>query len=210
MKTKTSTIRAWHPFVTKYLVGARKDFSILGIGYTLKQMMLALWFLVHILRLGGNILVVNTSNSWSPILQNFKKKRFSISTEKWVGGTLTNYDQVSKTVETVSFYSRRFQDFLQRNKIFFSHYEKRKKWFIGFREQKPDLVIIMNPDQNKTILQEAFRLNIPTIAFVNSSTNFEYIYYPIVVNSESHNVVSMFCYLVLKLTTKARTRKKKA
>ena len=60
--------------------------------------------------------------------------------------------------------------------------------------QKPDLIFLINPNENQSILNEAYRLHIPVIAFTESSTNPKEINYPIPVNNYSIK----FIYFCLK------------
>ena len=57
---------------------------------------------------------------------------------------------------------------------------------LKFRE-RPDLLIICQPNENQLLLREAFSLQIPVLAFVDSNTCLDYITYPIPVNTENHD-----------------------
>jgi len=57
---------------------------------------------------------------------------------------------------------------------------------LKFRE-RPDLLIICQPNENQMLLREAFSLQIPVLAFVDSNTCLDYITYPIPVNTENHD-----------------------
>lgn len=128
--------------------------------------------------------------------KNYSTK-LSYSSYKWVGGTLTNWKQVSKSILTFAKFSERCEKFLIQNNIDFPRYNKIKKSFQGLVtskgflafHEKPDLVFIMNPNENKNIIAEANRLDIPVIAFVESNTNLNGISYPIPTNNYSINFV---------------------
>ena len=137
--------------------------------------------------------------------KNLKTPLISYVSYKWIGGTLTNWKQISKSVLTFAKFSERCEKFLVKNGIDFPKYTRVKKCFQGllYKEnqkmllafnQKPDLIFLINPNENQSILNEAYRLHIPVIAFTESSTNPKEINYPIPVNNYSIK----FIYFCLK------------
>jgi ribosomal protein S2 len=138
-------------------------------------------------------------------LNNIKPATLSSSADSWVGGCLTNWKQVSKSVKSYASFYRRFDKFLAKNSIEFPRYRKIKNKFQGFvlftigsKKNTPDLIFIMNPNnksaESKTILQEATRLHIPVMALTDPSTPYlSQITYPIPVNNSS--IHEIFYYL---------------
>lgn len=133
---------------------------------------------------------------------------FSFVHYKWVGGTLTNWKQVSKSVLTYAKFSERCEKFLYHNNIDFPRYKKIKESFQGLIRkkysnsnkmmlaftEKPDLVFLMNPNENRHIIAEANKMHIPVIGLVESNTSLEGISYPIPVNAYS----AFFIYYCFK------------
>ena len=133
----------------------------------------------------------------------------SYSNHKWVGGTLTNWKQVSKSVLTFAKFSERCEPFCIKNSIHFPRYKKIKKCFQGLLykhknqiflafQEKPDLLFILNPHENRNIINEANLLDIPIIALTQSQTDLKGITYPIPINNYSLH----FIYYCLKKITK--------
>ena len=144
-------------------------------------------------------------NTTTPNYRKLKTPLISYVSYKWIGGTLTNWKQISKSVLTFAKFSERCEKFLVKNGIDFPKYTRVKKCFQGllYKEnqkmllafnQKPDLIFLINPNENQSILNEAYRLHIPVIAFTESSTNPKEINYPIPVNNYSIK----FIYFCLK------------
>ena len=118
---------------------------------------------------------------------------------------------MSKSVLTYAKFSERCEKFLIKNHIEFPKFSRVKKCFQGLLykqnqtmllafNQKPDLLFLVNPNENRGILNEAYRLHIPVIAFTESSTNPKEITYPIPVNNYSIRFL-YFCFKkILKLT----------
>nr|QGT76938.1 30S ribosomal protein S2 [Micractinium pusillum] len=146
--------------------------------------------------------------------KNYKKLKtpqISYVSYKWVGGTLTNWKQVSKSVLTYAKFSERCEKFLINNGIDFPKYTRVKRCFQGllYREnqkmvlafnQKPDVIFLLNPNENLEILKEASKLHIPVIALTESNTNPIEITYPIPVNNFSIKLVYYCLKKIVKLT----------
>jgi len=155
--------------------------------------------------------IERTANEFSQLntktsnCRSLKTPLISYVSYKWIGGTLTNWKQISKSVLTFAKFSERCEKFLVKNGIDFPKYTRVKKCFQGLLHkenqkmslafnQKPDLIFLINPNENQSILNEAYRLHIPVIAFTESSTNPKEINYPIPVNNYSIK----FIYFCLK------------
>jgi ribosomal protein S2 len=138
-------------------------------------------------------------------IPRFKTPLLSYVSYKWIGGTLTNWKQISKSVCTFAKFSERCQDFLINTRLDFPKFNRVKKCFQGllYKEKdkmflafkkKPDLIFLINPNENQSILDEAYKLHIPVIAFTESNTNPKGITFPIPVNNYSIK----FMYFCLK------------
>lgn len=147
-------------------------------------------------------------------IKNRKKLKtplLSYISYKWVGGTLTNWKQVSKSVLTYAKFSQRCENFMIKNNLDFPKFTRVKKCFQGllYREnqkmivafdQKPDLIFLINPNENLSLLNEASRLHIPVIALTESSTNPKEITYPIPVNNYSMKFIYFCLKKIIKIT----------
>ena len=131
---------------------------------------------------------------------------------KWVGGTLTNWKQVSKSVLTYAKFAERCEKFLIKNNIDFPRYKKIKECFHGLIRkkqgkvylafnEKPDLVFLMNPNENRHIIAEANKMYIPVIALVESNTCLKGISYPIPANAYSASFIYYCLKKIIKLST---------
>jgi len=223
----------WHPLMATYLVGIRNRTALLNPHLLRKCMLRAFYVLAFILQKQGNVLIVNTNpdsfkcsnnlslltlqntlnfenNDSGSIYKKFKKLKtsnISYCSFKWIGGTLTNWRQLSKSVLTFAKFSQRCESFLLKNSLDFPRYKKVKTCFHGFLKkkgnqtllafyEKPDIIFLVNPNENSTMIAEANKLHIPIIAFVESNTNLQGITYPIPCNMYS---LSFFYFCMRKI-----------
>lgn len=241
--SKLAKTQFWHPLMSEYFLGIRKNASLLNTQQTLKCLLRAFHIIALIVRQKGRLLIINTNPEFFRLCNNFTnltllgnskslhsdlfsitgKKRecvdfkklktplISYVSYKWIGGTLTNWKQISKSVLTFAKFSERCENFLIKNNIDFPKYVRVKKCFQGllYKEkekmvlafnQKPDLIFLINPNENKSVLNEASRLHIPIIAFTESNTNPQEISYPIPVNNYSIKFIYYCLKKIIKMT----------
>jgi ribosomal protein S2 len=206
--------RAIHP---NYLVGSTSFFN------GGKKQELYTQEKKQIIQRKGHVLIINTNPEFSQLCKNLSalilhkrnKKLLDFKNQdnsslsyiyyKWVGGTLTNWKQVSKSVLSYVKFAERCEKFLYRNRIDFPRYKKVKECFYGLiRKQqnrvhlafneKPDLIFLMNPNENRHIIAEANKMHIPVVALVESNTYLKGISYPIPANAYS----AYYIYYCLK------------
>jgi small subunit ribosomal protein S2 len=222
----------WHPLMSNYFLGIRQNISILNTHQTLKSLLRAFHIIALLLSRGGHILIINTNPEFfrlcnnlthitlmgqyqfSNTKKNYKKLKtplISYVSYKWIGGTLTNWKQVSKSICTFAKFSERCEKFLYKTGIDFPKYNRIKKCFQGLLyqenhkmllafKQKPDLIFLINPNENPSILNEAYRLHIPVIGFTESSTNPKEITYPIPVNNYSIRFIYFCLKKIIKIS----------
>jgi len=127
---------AWHRSVSTFLLGGRNSSAIFKNKYTLTLFLKAFYILTLIIKSGGDILIVNTNPEFSRLLnytkKNTKSSQIFYSDCDWVGGTLTNWGEISQSVDTFINFYYKFDDFLLKNNIHFPRYKKMKKSFKGF------------------------------------------------------------------------------
>ena len=220
----------WHPLMSDFLLGIRHKIAIFNPYSLQKNILQAFYMIALVLKNNGHILIVNTNPDYSNLARNLslltlqRKSNFSNSvvnkyahlytsnisycSYKWVGGTLTNWKQISRSVLTFAKFSERCENFLVKNNIEFPRYKKIKTHFQGLLSkkytnkttlafyEKPDVIFLVNPNENRNVILEANKLHIPIIAFVESNTDIKGITYPIPVNIYS---ISFIYYCIKKI-----------
>lgn len=216
----------WHPLMANFFLGIRHKTAIFNSYNLQKSILQAFYMLALVLKNDGHILIINTNPDYSNLARNLslltlqQKPNFSTSiikkytnlytsnvsycSYKWVGGTLTNWKQISRSVLTFAKFSQRCENFLIKNNIEFPRYKKIKTHFQGLLSKKhllafytkPDVIFLVNPNENSNVIVEANKLHIPVVAFVESNTNIKGITYPIPVNIYS---ISFIFYCIKKI-----------
>ena len=202
-----------HPYSVDFLLGCKNKHVIINPVPFFEKFVKSLHVIAFFLKKNRTLLIVNTNPEYAHLIENFyqstrdtrdthykknnKFKGYNIyyCNEKWVGGLLTNWKQVSKSIQTFMEFSKRFEKFISINNINFPRYKKMSQSFQGlkidcsrsFRKQieRPDIIFLINPNDNRHVVEEAVSLKIPVIAITDSNTDLLGISFPIPGNSNS-------------------------
>ena len=213
----------WHASMCNKFLGVRNKVAHINAQQTFQSLVEAFYSIAVVLRKGGKVLVINKNSEFSslfypnnldagvlqakrtPCFASNNKQRFALERQgpataplKWVGGCLTNWKEISKSVATLLYFSKRFGGFINQNNIHFPRFKKMKNSFQGFinieKEQlllkeRPQLLFLFDAYESQQILDEAIGLQIPVVALTDSSTDLSQITYPIPINSDSAHLV---------------------
>lgn len=129
-----SRSRSSHPSMSKYLGGSRNSIQILDNEISMIFLIRALYIISLVSLMKGGILIINTHPDFLKLVKN--RVSFlpwaSSANSKWVGGTLTNWTQISKSIMSFAKFSNQYEKFLAENNITYPRYNKMKICFQGF------------------------------------------------------------------------------
>ena len=206
-----------HPYSVSFLLGCKNKHVIINPLHTLEKFVKSLYIIAFFLKNKKTLLIVNTNPEYGNLIENFYRSNFLINysvcycNEKWVGGFLTNWKQVQRSIQTFTAFSERFETFLLQNNINFPRYKKMSMSFQGLKKddlkKRPDLIFLINPNENRHVVEEAVSLNIPVVAITDSNTNLLGISYPIPGNSNSIEFVHYCLHWIARVIRKSTTKK---
>ena len=212
--------RFWYPDIGNFIIGDRNMVALINSPITLKQVIKGLYLSSTVLRRQGHILIIDSRGETSSLPGLVKSSNYKIpaalsfSGSRWMGGSLTNWDSISIMVRRCAQISKQFDGFLAHNRIHIPRYEKMREAYPGFIKTSlcfkrgPDLLWVINPTENRHIIQEANRLNIPIIALVDSNTDLSNITIPIPINTntlfQSNKLITTLLTLSNSLSTDNR------
>lgn len=199
---KAPPSRLWYPSNADYLIGERAGGMTIDSTKTIQQTARGMHLATSVLRNKGHIMVIDTRGEYSPMWHLVDRSGgeipplLSFSGVKWMGGSLTNWESIAKMICRYAHIYTQFDRFILRNRIHLPRYDKMEKAYPGFLQmgerearlrlkRRPDLLVIMNPNENRHIIEESHRLNIPVIGLTDSSIDSSQITVPIPTNSES-------------------------
>ena len=203
--------RAWHPTTSNLMHGERNGMILSSPIQYRCNVLRAVRVVENIISDGGHVWVVNTSPTLAPLvlsLSNIARDSISYSSHAWTPGTLTNWSTVSRSVLSYGMFKQRCGLLLREDSLDFPRYKRVRRHFQGLISKdgtpapQPDLIVMVNPGMSPRVIDEAMRMHIPVIGFVESDTPLNGITYPINVNL--HNLREVYNTLITILSVVPR------
>ena len=197
--------KRWNPKMKPYVYGARNGIYIIDLQKTLAKAREAVEFAHKVASEGKKVLFVGTKKQARDIVAHESKRsdQFCV-TNRWLGGTLTNYTTIKASIDHLKKYNAMDEsgELAQMNKKHLSRLEKHRsklqKNLGGIQEMRkvPGALFIIDPSKEKTAVLEANRLGIPVIAVVDTNCDPEGIDYVIPGNDDAIKSIRLFCSLI--------------
>lgn len=194
-------VSALNPKMRDYVFGTKNGISIIDIRKTYNATQRALNVCYKFGKMGKRVLFVGTAPQISNVVKEYAEKcgQFYV-TDRWLGGILTNWYTVSKSIKTLLSYNKMLEDKdnnLSKKEIA-TVTKERDKLMASFGglmnlRGRPDLVIVFNTTIDYLAIKEALSIGIPTIALMDTNSGISGINYPIASNDDSAQVIKFFC-----------------
>ncbi|MEK7129252.1 MAG: 30S ribosomal protein S2 [Patescibacteria group bacterium] len=206
-----------HPSVRPYLFGSKNRVDIIDLEKSSALLDKAKAFVKKLGATGKVILFVGTKPESRFIV---KKTAQSIDmpyvSERWIGGALTNFPEIKKRIEkyhdlaekkekgALDVYTKKEKSLIERDMA------NLNKNFGGLLAMKniPTAMFVVDSRNEITALNEAIKMNIPTISLSNSDCDVSKIDYPIIGNDSSILSISFFTEEIARAYEEGRTEAK--
>lgn len=187
-------VRRGHPRMRPYIYGAREGVSVIDLTQSEKYLKEACEFVYDLGKSGKVLLFVGTKKQARPIIEGLAKElQAPFLAERWMGGFLTNFEEIKKNIKKLKEYLD------QRAKGELSKYTKKEqlllerkmgklqKDFAGVMdlERHPDAIFVVDAVSDNIAIREANRLNIKVVAIADSNCDPTQIDYPIPGNDDA-------------------------
>lgn len=205
--------KRWNPKMKPFIFDARNGIHIIDLSKTLAGLQAACDFLNTTVSKGGRVLFVGTKKQAQEAVKETAKEcgQFFV-TERWLGGTLTNFQTVKKSIgrmkqiekmETdgsINQYVKQEQSAIRRE------HARQFKYFDGIRsmDKYPAAMFVVDIKREHNAVAEARRLNIAVVALVDTNCNPDLVDYPIAGNDDAIRSVRMVLSTVGQTITQAQ------
>ena len=205
--------RKWNPKMKPYIFIARGGIYIIDLQRTLRALNQARDFLQTVGAKGGTVLFVGTKKQAKiAIKEAADRVDMPYVTERWLGGMLTNWQTIYKSVQKLEeieamMRDGRMENFSKKEQLEFSRqYEKLNTNLGGIRKMKklPDAVFVVDTAEEETAVREANKLGIPVIGIVDTNCDPTLVRYPIPGNDDAIRSISLFTRVVAESIEEGR------
>jgi small subunit ribosomal protein S2 len=186
--------RRWHPKMAKWIYTEKDGVHIFDLAKTAQQLQHAYNYAYDLGKQGKTLIVIGTKKQAREIIKEVATPNGVMTiTSRWLGGLLTNWEQVSKSLRRMieietGLKEGKFDHYTKRERVLLDKERQRlERFFGGIRELKgkPDALFIIDPGREKVAVLESSRNNIPMIGLIDSNTNPEQIDIPIPANDDA-------------------------
>jgi small subunit ribosomal protein S2 len=193
--------RKWNPKMRQYIFIARNGIYIIDLQKTLRALNKAVDFLRDVSAKGGSVLFVGTKKQAKVAVREYAEKcGMPYVTERWLGGMLTNWQTISKSVAKLDEIENlrktgKIESFSKKEQLEISRsYEKLNKNLGGIRYMKglPSAVFVIDTVEEETAVREANKLKIPVIGVVDTNSDPDSITFPIPGNDDAIRAISLY------------------
>lgn len=192
--------RRWNPKMAAYIFTERNGIYIIDLQKTVKKVEEAYEFIRSVVSEGKHILFVGTKKQAQETIQEEAERcgMFFIN-ERWLGGTLTNYNTIQKRIQRL-----KELEAMEANGTFSVLPKKEVATLIGEREKLqrflggikdmpglPGALFIIDPRKEHIAVAEAKRLGIPIVAIVDTNCDPDEVDYVIPGNDDAIRAVKL-------------------
>jgi small subunit ribosomal protein S2 len=195
----------WNPKMARYIFGERNGIHILDLQKTVKELKKTYTFVKDSAKEGKKFLFVGTKKQAKDIIkEEAQRANVPCVYEKWLGGTLTNFETIKKSLKRLDELERLESDGLFRvmSKKEVSRLTKEKnrlvKLMSGIREMKtlPQIMFIIDPIGEAGALSEAKKLRIPVVGVCDTNCDPDALDWAIPGNDDAARSIRLFCAIV--------------
>lgn len=190
----------WNPKMAPYIFGKRQKMHVIDVKETIKGLLLARKFITRTVADGKDVLFVGTKRqARNSIEQHVKDCGMHYVTERWLGGTLTNFRTIRERLKRleelerieasgeIENYSKKMESQLNREKT------KILRNLEGIRNMTklPGAMVVIDVSHEMNALKEARKLGIPTVCLIDTDSDPDFADIPIPGNDDAMRAIDV-------------------
>ena len=208
----------WHPKMASYIWGFRDNIHLIDVSKTARELEKAAQFLESVAADGKSIMWVGTKKAaQKSVVDVANRLDYPCVTHRWIGGTLTNYSQVKKSVTKLL----HLEDIVKKSEGM--HYTKKEfvvmqkaidrltknvgrianmSWPIG-------AVVLVDVKKEATALREAVHMDIPVVGLVDTNSDPSLVDYVIPCNDDAPKSINLILDYLAQAAEKGKQKAEK-
>ncbi|MCC7193127.1 MAG: 30S ribosomal protein S2 [Phycisphaeraceae bacterium] len=190
----------WNPKMAPYIYDKKNKIHIIDVKATIKGLLLARKFLTRTVASGKDVIFVGTKRQARACLEKYVKETGQHwVTERWLGGTLTNYRTIRERLKRleeleglvtsgeINNYSKKMESQLNRER------EKIVRNLDGLRgmTKLPGAMVVIDVNRELNAVKEARKLGIPTVCLIDTDSDPDYADIPIPGNDDAMRAIEV-------------------
>jgi small subunit ribosomal protein S2 len=210
--------RKWNPKMAPYIFMEQDGIHIIDLNKTAIKLDEAASAVRNMVKSGRKILFVATKKQAKEIIKEVaSQSNMPFATERWLGGMLTNFSTVRKSIKKMQTIDKMATDGTYANinkkeKLMLEREKAKLSKVLGGiadMSRLPSALFIVDVKREHLAVAEAIKLNIPTIAMVDTNSDPTNIDFPIPCNDDSSKSIKLIVDVIVKAIEEGQLDRKK-
>jgi small subunit ribosomal protein S2 len=198
--------RKWHPKMAPYIFMEKNDIHLIDLNHTQSKLEEASNAIRSIVRSGRKVLFVATKKQAKEIIESEAQRlNMPYVTERWLGGMLTNFATVRKSIKKMSNIDKMEQNgtmatLSKKERLMISREKEKLQRVLGGIEELnrlPAALYIVDIKNEHIAVKEAQKLNIPTFAMVDTNSDPTQVDFPIPANDDATKSIALITRAIM-------------
>lgn len=173
-------VRRWNPKMKPYLYGARDGVHIFDLAKTKQGLEEAYKFVRDLVAGDGTIVFVGTKRqARSIVVEEAERAGVPYVSERWLGGTITNWEQIKKSTTNLSKMKEKrsageYKEFTKKEQLLLNREIGRLERFFGGLSgltTLPDAIFVVDTHKEAAAVKEAVKKGITVVGLVDSNSD---------------------------------------
>lgn len=205
--------RRWNPKMSRFIFGERNNIHIIDLQKTVKELKKAYQWIKEQAAEGKTILLVGTKKQAQDVIKGEADRvGMPYVAEKWLGGMLTNYSTVRKSLARLEELETWEKDgvfrVLSKKEVsrLTKEMTKMRRNLTGIRglNRLPDALFIVDPAEEEMAVSEARKLHIPIVAICDTNCDPDVIDHPVPGNDDAARSIKLFVSIISEAINEGR------
>jgi small subunit ribosomal protein S2 len=204
----------WNPKMKPFIFGARNGIYIIDLQQTVRMFAETCAAVKNIAAMGGVILFVGTKKqAQEAIREESTRCGMSYVHNRWLGGTLTNFQTIRAGIERLKKLEEMLSDenltkgFTKKEILRLKKENEKLEYYLGGikgLKRPPDALFVMDPKKEEIAVREARKLSIPVAAVIDTNCDPDLIDHKIPGNDDAIRAIRLFCSAIADAVIEGR------
>ncbi|MEM6524243.1 MAG: 30S ribosomal protein S2 [Bacteroidota bacterium] len=210
--------RKWDPKMAPYIFMEKNGIHIIDLNKSLECLEKASYALKNIVRSGRKVLFVATKKQAQDVVATEAKRlNMPYVTDRWLGGMLTNFSTIRKSLKKMTSIDKLMKDesylnLAKRERLMVAREKEKLERVLGGisdLNRLPAALFIIDVKREHIAVKEAQKLNIPVFAMVDTNSDPTGVDFPIPANDDAFKSISLITEYIGKQVEEALMERKK-
>lgn len=206
--------RRWNPKMKKYIFMERNGIHIIDLKITYELLKEACTAAARMVAEGRNILFVGTKKQAKDVIKNEALRcGMNYVTERWLGGMLTNFSTIRKSIKRLNTIIKMetdgtFDNLQKKERLILTREKDKLEKVLGgisTMNKLPGAVYMVDIKKEHIAIDEARKLDIPIIAIVDTNCDPDFVDHPVPSNDDAVKSIELITRVIADAIIDARS-----